>query len=288
MSFNFIRGQRLDINLLNEISRRPELFAKGTDSMWDDPHISRHMLSAHLDPGSDAASRKISIINHTVTWLAKQFSKSKADILDLGCGPGLYAKKLASLGHNVVGMDFSKRSIEFATADAAKENLKIEYIYKNYLTMDFDARFDVILLIYCDFGVLSNTERDELLKRVHKALRPGGMFIFDVFNEKCSCSKIIQKGLSIEKDGFWAEGQYLNLFETFLYPDDRAFVDQYVVIGETGDIKVYRAWNHYYSKDEIGEVLGRFNFSKHRYYDNVIESSNFTSTDVTFIVTYKA
>jgi predicted TPR repeat methyltransferase len=35
-------------------------------------------------------------------------------ILDLGCGPGLYTQRLASLGHTCVGIDISPASIAYA------------------------------------------------------------------------------------------------------------------------------------------------------------------------------
>ena len=35
-------------------------------------------------------------------------------ILDLGCGPGLYAELLAKKGHSITGVDFSENSIQYA------------------------------------------------------------------------------------------------------------------------------------------------------------------------------
>lgn len=38
--------------------KRPELWQRSAASLWDDPHISKGMLKAHLDPEIDAASRR--------------------------------------------------------------------------------------------------------------------------------------------------------------------------------------------------------------------------------------
>lgn len=271
---NYFIKQKLDITLINKLSQNPKLFEKGTALFGDDPHISKHMLQAHLNAKWDAASRRDTIICNTVNWISENFIEKKSDILDLGCGPGLYAKKIASLGHHILGIDYSKRSIEYAKTDAKKNRLKIDYLYKDYLTIDYDGVFDVILLIYCDFGVLNDEERATLFKKVHKALRPNGIFIFDIFNEKYSKSKNIGRNWLIEDNGFWAEEEYINMSETFHYP-------------ASNKINVYRTWNRYYSANEMGTLLNTFHFSNHQYYENIIKESNFLSSDVTFIVTKK-
>jgi len=39
------------------LQEKPNPFTSGEPLFWDDPHISRQMLAAHLDPDIDAASR---------------------------------------------------------------------------------------------------------------------------------------------------------------------------------------------------------------------------------------
>jgi len=43
--------------------------------------------------------------------------------------------------------------------------------------MTNENEFDMIMMIYCDFGVLSSDERNQLIEIIYKALRPGGVFI---------------------------------------------------------------------------------------------------------------
>jgi len=144
---NLLQKNRLDLDLLQGLTRRPKPLEKGTAILWDDAHISKNMLKAHLDPESDAASRKYSIIDSTSNWIANNLLNNKSDILDLGCGPGLYAKRLAALGHRVVGIDFSKRSIDYAINDAKENSLSIQYLYQNYLDINYENEFDLIILI---------------------------------------------------------------------------------------------------------------------------------------------
>jgi 2-polyprenyl-3-methyl-5-hydroxy-6-metoxy-1,4-benzoquinol methylase len=82
---------------------------------WDDPAFSERMLREHLSQLHDGASRRIVLIEHHVAWMHGEVLESKPQrILDLGCGPGLYTQRLASLGHTCVGIDISPASIAYA------------------------------------------------------------------------------------------------------------------------------------------------------------------------------
>ena len=67
-------------------------------------------------------------------------------ILDLGCGPGLYCRRWAQAGLTVTGIDYSRRSIEYAIADAQARNLPVTYRYQNYLEMAYEPVFDAVSL----------------------------------------------------------------------------------------------------------------------------------------------
>lgn len=51
----------------------------------------------------------------------------------------------------------------------------------NYLDMSFDRAFDAATMIWCDYGALVPADRAKLLRTVHRAVKPGGVFLFDVF-----------------------------------------------------------------------------------------------------------
>jgi 2-polyprenyl-3-methyl-5-hydroxy-6-metoxy-1,4-benzoquinol methylase len=79
------------------------------------------MLHEHLSQDHDAASRRGATIDRQVAWIhgALLLAGTPTRVLDLGCGPGLYAERLAALGHRCVGVDVSPASIAFARARAA-------------------------------------------------------------------------------------------------------------------------------------------------------------------------
>lgn len=146
--------------------KKPALYEKGTGELWRDEHISQGMLEAHLNPDRDEATRRHATVRESVKWISSIApSRKYRDLLDLGCGPGIYAEEFYRVGYNVSGMDFSERSIHYARGSAQKKNLPITYYCQDYLTLDFVAQFDLVTLIYYDFGVLAPAERAKLLKK---------------------------------------------------------------------------------------------------------------------------
>ncbi len=106
----------LNLDKLLRLQQKPAPFTPGEQLFWNDPHIAQQMLAAHLSQNTDAASRNKETIAQTVDWLVDYLQlKIGQTVLDLGCGPGLYATRLAQQGLMVTGVDYSQNSIEYAT-----------------------------------------------------------------------------------------------------------------------------------------------------------------------------
>jgi len=169
---------------LERINERPEPFKFYTaNDLWTDEHTSKQMLSFHLNDAIDISSRNAAFINRSVKWIVSEFNiGSDSKIADFGCGPGLYAARLARRGADVTGIDFSERSIEYAKEAAAREHLSISYVKQNYLEIETEDRFDLVLMIMCDYCALSPTQRKGLLSKFHKILKPNGSVLLDVYS----------------------------------------------------------------------------------------------------------
>ncbi len=252
---NIISDNKLNLELLLAAQQKPALFPEREELFWDDPYISQQMLKAHLDPATDAASFKHETIDKTVEWIMNYLGlKAGSRVLDLGCGPGLYCTRLHKRGINVTGMDFSKNSIDYADRYAKKNGMDIEYIYQNYLNMNYDNEFDAILLIYCDLGALTDSERDILLMKIRKALKPEGVFIFDVFTDRYF-DQPVRRNWYVSGAGFWRPCSHLVLEQDFHYEEADVVLRQHTVIDESGKISVYRIWDHYYSRESVIKLL---------------------------------
>lgn len=245
----------LAFHSLIALEQKPPLFAPGDANFWTEPHIARQLLAVHLDPDSDAASRRPEIIDLSADWLVHALGwKEGSSVLDLGCGPGLYAARLAQHGLRVTGVDFSQHSIDYAVELARQNNLEITYRCEDYLDLAESSCFDAALLIYGDLCPLSPQQRIRLLGNVHRALKPGGHFVLDVSTPQLRRREGLKNGWYAAQQGFWRPTPHLVLEQGFAY-EGNVFLDQFLVIEETGKITVYRNWFQDYSPETISAEL---------------------------------
>ena len=248
---------------------KPQPYAPSTGAFWDDEHISKGMLKAHLDPAGDGATRNLAFVEQSAQWLIDTFpAETYPFLLDLGCGPGIYGELFARAGFCVTGVDFSRRSIDYATESAQKAKLDITYRYMDYLTLDYCEQFDIITLIWCDFGVLSPADRKTLLQKMHTALKPGGILVLDVFSEQKFLEKKESKTYEyFPQGGFWQAGEHACLSSLYKYAD-RVVAEQAIILRE-GKIDCFNIWEHYFSRQELEEELAMHGFSQLRVFSDI-------------------
>jgi len=252
--------------------------------MWTDAHISKQLLHVHLNPDLDLASRKPETIFSTLEWVLSKCEQKQLHILDLGCGPGLYSEKLAQKGHQVTGVDFSANSIEYAQKEAQKKKLDITYLRENYLNLDLEENaFDLVILIFTDFGPLLPNEREQLIRIIKKALKPGGIFIFDALNDKDIENKISPKNWETSLQGFWKDEPYLALSDSFVYAENKVILYQHIIIDEQENIDIYRFWTHFFSNQDLTKILNESGFNKISFHEDVLPQGNlWNGENVTF------
>ena len=245
-----------------QLQQKPAPFTPGEPLFWNDPHISTQMLKVHLNPDIDAASRKPETIDRTVQWIVNTLALKPNDaLLDLGCGPGLYASRFARAGLQVTGVDYSLNSIEYAKHYAHEHSLNIDYRHQNYIELEVEKLYDAVLLIYGDFCPLDPQQRSTLLKNVTRALKPGGKFVFDVTTREHRKKHGNKNNWYAVESGFWKPGPHLVLEEGFDYPEQSIWLDQYTVIEGSGKVSVYRNWFQDYTPETITKELEQGGFS---------------------------
>lgn len=257
-------------DVLQAISR-PQLYSPGTATMWDDEHISKQLLEVHLNPNLDLASRKPATILSTIEWLEEHaVSKKGAAILDMGCGPGLYTEILARKDYQVSGIDISANSIRYAREAAAKSGLNISYRNLDYASLEDTEAFDLIMMIFTDFGVLIPEIRSKILKNIHRALKPGGVFCFDFLNSSFPIEDVGTRDWEICKGGFWSEESYLLLQEKYYYPEENVYLSQHIVADDNLDTSIYRFWTHAFSHKRVEVLLQQHGFHGCTFHENIL------------------
>jgi cyclopropane fatty-acyl-phospholipid synthase-like methyltransferase len=256
---------------IKEINSRPAPFQFYTaDELWADEHTSKQMLEYHLNESIDVSSRNIKFIERSVKWIISHFKvNGNAEIADFGCGPGLYATRLAERGANVTGIDFSKNSLKYAKTVAAQKDLKINYVHTNYLDFETNNRFDLLTMIMCDFCALSPEQRKTMLIKFHSLLKPEGSVLLDVyslnvFNEKDESASYELNQLN----GFWSPEDYYCFVNTFKYEKEKVILDKYTIIEESRKRVVYN-WLQYYDKEMLKKEFEENGFKVEGLYSDV-------------------
>ena len=110
-------------------------------------------------------------------WRQAKFHAGQT-LLDLGSGPGFCSKELAYIvGQEgmVIAVDMSEAYIEHLKQITSLYQLNIEPILTNFDEMALqDSSIDGM---YCRWALAWLTNPKEILKKVHKALKPGGTMV---------------------------------------------------------------------------------------------------------------
>ena len=103
-------------------------------------------------------------------------------VLDIACGNGQFARKMAQLGARVIATDFSERMIENATARTTENADRIEYKVVDATSSEQllalgEERFDVAV---CTMAIMDMASIDPLFESLSKLLKAEGRFVFSV------------------------------------------------------------------------------------------------------------
>lgn len=243
---------------LETVNDKPRPFSVYTaKELWTDEHTSRQMLAFHLDGEIDVSSRRTCFIDDSVRWLAEHFGlNEESTVIDFGCGPGLYTNRIAHLGAEVTGIDFSPRSVEYARSQAGEANLRVTYVEADYLDFEPQGTFDLVTMIMCDYCALSPLQRQQMLTKFRRLLSDGGRIILDAYSMKAFDAR--QEGLIVEKNqlnGFWSANPYYGLVASFKYDDEKVGLDKYTIVEEHRQREVYN-WLQYFTPESLEREAG--------------------------------
>lgn len=164
---------------------------------WWDEDNPLNMLHGSLTPGRFAYFRDV-----LTARVGADYAGMRA--LDIGSGGGFLAEEFAKIGFDVVGVDPSAVSVAAARTHAGAGGLDIDYRIGSGEHLPVrDTEFDVA---YCCDVLEHVSDLDAVIGETTRALKPGGLFLFDTIN-RTRISKLV--AIKIMQEWRWSR-----LFDT--------------------------------------------------------------------------
>ena len=126
-------------------------------------------------------------------------------VMDVACGNGVFARRMAALGAQVVATDFSSTFI--ARAKARTQNTAEHAAYRDridYYVMDATDEAALLALgegsfgaIYCGMAFMDMVTIDPLMSAARRLLKPGGRFVFSTMHP---CFNSAMQRLGVEEE----------------------------------------------------------------------------------------
>ena len=252
------------MNMINIVKRKnpPAPWESGEKIPWNDPAFSERMLKNHLSQDHDWASRRESVIERHTGWIAQRLP-DRARVLDLGCGPGLYTHRLAAMGYECVGVDFSPASIAYAGERAIADGYAIDYVLADIREYIPQGLFDVILMTFGEFNVFRENEASALACRAESVLKQDGFLLVEAhtFDEVFRQGNV-PASWQAEEEGVFSDSPHCCLQENFWDETSSTATTRYFVVdARTSDVTEYGASMKAYTDEQYVHMFERAGFA---------------------------
>jgi cyclopropane fatty-acyl-phospholipid synthase-like methyltransferase len=142
-----------------------------TDDAFDEDYL--YFFAEALEEHSDA---EVDVIWRTLGI------EPGMDVLDLACGHGRIANRLAERGARVTGLDRTPVFLDAARRDATARGVEVEYVEGDMRELPWEERFDRVVSWFTSFGYFDDEANRAVLGGVHAALKPGGALLIECNN----------------------------------------------------------------------------------------------------------
>jgi SAM-dependent methyltransferase len=280
------------MNLIDVIHRQavPVPWSEGEKIPWNDPDFSQRMLLEHLSQEHDAASRRFETIDRQVEWIHHSvLSGQPTRILDLGCGPGLYTSRLARLGHDCVGIDFSPASIKHAQEAAQASRLRCSYLQQDIRVADYGQGYGLVMLVFGEFNVFRTAEARSIVEKAHQALVEGGRLLLEVhtFAAVRAIGEQPRSWYSTDS-GLFSDRPYVCLTESFWAAQQAVATERYFIVdGLTGQVTRHAASTQAYTGEQYQSLLEDSSFGQVHFYPSLRGDIDRSQSDFLVVVAQK-
>lgn len=162
-----------------------------------------------------------------VDFIERVLELEKGDrVLDLCCGYGRHAIRLARRGYEVVGYDLSPVMLARAREESRRAGVKVEWIEGDVREFDAQEEFDAVINMFNSFGYFEEEDAQfDVLRRIHRALKTKGVFLIETVNRDFLVRHVVPR------TWFRVEGMWVLEERHFDVVSNRSRVDVTVVDG---------------------------------------------------------
>ncbi len=280
------------MNLIDLANRTPvpKPWSEGDNIPWNDPDFSERMLKEHLSQAHDAASRRTEKIEEQVNWIHHKVLLGRpTQILELGCGPGLYTSRLARRGHTCVGIDYSPASIAYAADCAGQESLRCTYWRQDIRQADYGAGFGLVMLIYGELNVFRPADARNILDKANHALASDGLLLLEPHTFETVRKIGEQPSIWYSAEGgLFSDGPHLCLKENSWDPaSSTATIRYFIVDASTGKVTRHAQSFQAYTEAQYSSRLTDCGFDDVEFFPSLIGVKDATQNHLMAIVARK-
>jgi SAM-dependent methyltransferase len=122
-------------------------------------------------------------VDEELPLIERWAGSSGGEMLDVACGTGRTALRLAARGYHVTGVDLVPEMIARGRQKAAEQGVSVEWVVTDARTFDLGRRFPFSYMVGNAFQFFHTRQDQEgLLARVREHLHPDGCFLFETRN----------------------------------------------------------------------------------------------------------
>jgi SAM-dependent methyltransferase len=178
-------------------------------------------------------------------------------VLDIACGTGRIAKRLAARGFDVVGVDITERFLEAARADG------VVVRHADMRELPFDEEFDVALCMWGSFGYFNEDGNLAQARAACRSLRAGGRYLIDTVAAESLLANFRERD--------WFTSGDLTVLERRSYSVGTARVEtEWTFVGR-GERHTQDTSVRVYSVRELTDLLGDAGFTAFTTLDDELE-----------------
>lgn len=136
-----------------------------------------------------------------VAALAQLLPSPPAPVLDLACGQGRHAVRLAQRGYQVVGVDASRTFLRDAQVTADQLGIVVDLVESDMRDIGYEGEFDAVVSFFTAWGYHDDAENQQVLERIARSLRRGGRLVMDIVHRDWLMSVYKPKDWLTLRDG---------------------------------------------------------------------------------------